>query len=81
MRITHIDNLLKQGLDKSKITFIVTHDYYGCDTGCCGHSIEYFIDGVYGGREFNFIHPSEDYDELSDTLISESPRQFKDLFN
>lgn len=39
------------GLLMAKI--LVTHEYYGCDTGCCGHVIT-----VDGGRyDFSFSHP------------------------
>ncbi len=75
MRISHIDDLLKQGFDKSKIKFIVTHDYYGCDTGCCGHRVEYFIDGVHKGGNFSFDHPSG-WDFRLQKAIQESPREF-----
>lgn len=37
---------------------IVCHAYYGCDTGCCGHSIE-----VNDRRiDFSFDHPEENED-------------------
>lgn len=32
----------------------VYHDYYGCETGCCGHVVE--VDGKREGR-FSFDHP------------------------
>lgn len=35
---------------------LVYHDLYGCDTGCCGHSVV-----MDGKREFFFDHP--DYKE------------------
>lgn len=39
----------------------VYHSYYGCDTGCCGHTVE-----LEDGRErFEFSHPSSQEDLLS----------------
>ena len=32
---------------------LVLHEYYGCDTGCCGHIVQ--VDGVQKG--FQFTHP------------------------
>lgn len=34
----------------------VYHDYYGCETGCCGHTIEFSKDGEEDLR-FEFDHP------------------------
>jgi hypothetical protein len=37
---------------------IVTHEYYGCETGCCGHVVElYEDDGTYVTNDFFFDHP------------------------
>ena len=36
---------------------IVYHQFYGCDTGCCGHIVE--MDGKRVGG-FEFIHPSNE---------------------
>jgi hypothetical protein len=33
---------------------IVCHEYYGCETGCCGHVVE--VDGQRVGG-FSFEHP------------------------
>ena len=33
---------------------IVSHAWYGCETGCCGHVID--VDGIRTG-EFFFNHP------------------------
>ena len=54
---------------------IVYHQFYGCDTGCCGHVVEVFddedvaredfnphLDGE--GRNFEFDHP--DYGTTGD---------------
>ena len=36
----------------------VVHDYYGCDTGCCGHSVIGLDEqGHEIFREFEFAHP------------------------
>lgn len=32
---------------------VVYHSYYGCDTGCCGHTVE--LDN--GKSDFQFEHP------------------------
>jgi hypothetical protein len=48
-----------------KIT--IYHNTYGCDTGCCGHIIEYD-----GKRKFFFSHPyGEDHKEFAEDLIRE----------
>lgn len=37
----------------------VKHDYYGCNTGCCGHSVYgYDEEGRTVFRRFEFTHPS-----------------------
>lgn len=38
-------------------TVRVYHEYYGCDTGCCGHRIELEIDGTTAISKFHFSHP------------------------
>lgn len=40
---------------------VIYHDYYGCDTGCCGHVIELEEDEQNMPRRFSFDHPF--YDE------------------
>lgn len=55
----------RYGIDCSKVAKVaVKHDYYGCDTGCCGHSIYlYDADGEELGRHFDFDHPhGEDHE-------------------
>jgi hypothetical protein len=46
---------------------IVYHDSYGCETGCCGHTVEILQDGEeqYRGsqRKFEFTHPYTDDQE------------------
>lgn len=40
---------------------LVYHAYYGCDTGCCGHRIEYYPgdnDECY--QDFDFGHARSD---------------------
>ncbi len=41
---------------KSKMKVIVYHSYYGCETGCCGHTVE-LEDGT---SKFYFSHPYSD---------------------
>ncbi len=36
---------------------IVYHSFYGCETGCCGHTVE-FEDGSFS--KFIFTHPYEE---------------------
>jgi hypothetical protein len=35
----------------------VFHDYYGCKSGCCGHTVELTLPDGNTQQEFNFIHP------------------------
>lgn len=47
---------------------IVYHSYYGCDTGCCGHTVEL----EDGRKEFGFDHPfGEDARKFAEELIRE----------
>ena len=46
---------------------VVYHDYYGCETGCCGHRIE-----MAGRHKFVFSHPyKEDFLEWAKQLVME----------
>jgi hypothetical protein len=47
---------------------VVYHSGYGCDTGCCGHSIE--VEGS-GRDRFVFEHPDsgEDMREFAEGLV------------
>ena len=47
---------------------IVYHDLYGCDTGCCGHTVK-----LEDGREkFDFSHPyRDDPREFAERLVRE----------
>ena len=43
----------------------VVHDFYGCDTGCCGHkSVAVDSDGDVVHSTFHFDHPSYEDDRL-----------------
>ena len=47
---------------------IVAHRLYGCETGCCGHSI--IVDGIE--KRFMFSHPYErDFIEYAKELITD----------
>lgn len=48
---------------------VVYHSGFGCETGCCGHSIE--VDGKRDG--FEFAHPDmgEDYKMFAQGLVRE----------
>jgi hypothetical protein len=39
---------------------IVYHDFYGCETGCCGHTVE--LDN--GEGKFEFDHPAHGQDPI-----------------
>lgn len=46
---------------------IVYHEFYGCDTGCCGHIIE-----TDNKKEFMFAHPhGGDFRQFAENLIAE----------
>ena len=53
----------------------VVHDYYGCDTGCCGHSVMLTNPLGETRRFFHFDHP---YLERDHVFIK---RLIKDTFN
>ena len=38
--------------DKAKLKVWVYHSMYGCETGCCGHTVE--VEGK--GEKFEFTH-------------------------
>lgn len=47
---------------------IVYHEYYGCDTGCCGHTVRFGDD-----EKFAFSHPyGGDFREFAEGLIRET---------
>lgn len=47
---------------------IVYHDYFGCDTGCCGHTVE-----MGDQSKFDFCHPySEDHLEFAKRLVEDT---------
>lgn len=65
---------------------IVFHTEYGCDTGCCGHSVHTFADDVVQGENFKpdfsnsvdrgdtfrFAHPyGKDHLEFAQRLVEE----------
>lgn len=65
--------LLRGGDRKYHLNHVrVVHDYYGCDTGCCGHSlIGYDCHGKEVYEKFEFDHPNgEDYDEFARRFVS-----------
>lgn len=47
---------------------IVYHSYYGCETGCCGHTVE--LDN--GEEKFEFDHPVGAWKDK----LAETPREF-----
>jgi hypothetical protein len=49
-------------------SIVVYHDFYGCDTGCCGHRIEAGNNVDFG---FSFAHPY-----LYNLLTNEETRKF-----
>jgi hypothetical protein len=56
---------------------IVYHSYYGCETGCCGHTVE-LEDGT---SQFYFSHPyKEDFKSFAEELVKEfGEEHVKDL--
>lgn len=40
---------------KTKLKVRVYHDFYGCETGCCGHVVE--LEGHENRWLFEFTHP------------------------
>lgn len=44
---------------KPRQVVTVYHDYYGCETGCCGHTID--LNGARIG--WSFCHPDESLTE------------------
>lgn len=42
------------------ITVRVYHDYYGCETGCCGHTIELTLPDGSERTHFEFDHPGKE---------------------
>lgn len=50
---------------------VVLHSSYGCDTGCCGHVIQ-FYDGDDVDEHFEFDHPyGRDPLEFAKDLVTE----------
>lgn len=63
---------------------IVYHSYYGCDTGCCGHTVELQDDdGRFIDSKFDFGHPfykKEAVDYAKELVMHEfGPDHVKDL--
>jgi hypothetical protein len=47
---------------------VVLHSGYGCDTGCCGHTVD-----MGALSEFNFTHPyGEDPREFAERMVRET---------
>jgi hypothetical protein len=49
---------------------VVYHSYLGCDSGCCGHTVE-----VDGERRFRFEHPyakDGDWHEWAKRLVEDA---------
>ena len=51
---------------------IVYHDTYGCDTGCCGHSVELRDDSnIMVESKFTFDHPhGQNFHEFAEDVIA-----------
>lgn len=41
----------------AKIKVRVFHDFYGCETGCCGHTVELTLPDGKTKEQFDFAHP------------------------
>ena len=47
---------------------IVYHSLYGCETGCCGHTVEL----EDGKSRFEFSHPyGEDFKKFAEDLVKD----------
>lgn len=46
---------------------VVYHSFYGCDSGCCGHIVEFEDES----RSFRFSHPGEDHRAYAEGLVRE----------
>ena len=53
----------------------VVHDFYGCDTGCCGHQVTVINTR---GEKLSFFHFDHPYYESDKSFIK---RMIKDTFN
>lgn len=45
---------------KKAVRIRVYHDFYGCETGCCGHTVELTTEDDKEQRLFDFEHPCEE---------------------
>lgn len=47
---------------------VVYHAHYGCDSGCCGHTVE--TDPDDGTGNFQFVHPyGDDHLEFAQDMV------------
>jgi len=56
---------------------IVYHSKYGCDTGCCGHTVK-----MGDAEKFEFDHPyGQDFRDFAEVMIRETfgEEHIKDL--
>ncbi len=76
------DHILCISSDIKKV--YVVHDYYGCDTGCCGHSTIIITTRGEECSYFEFDHPyGETYNLFIKRMIIETSQKvgFKIDFN
>lgn len=52
-------------------TVVVYHSMYGCDTGCCGHTIEVTHDNGEVIETFEFDHPHEYPDNTPEAIAAD----------
>lgn len=51
---------------------IVYHTSYGCESGCCGHTVEIELGDGATDRKFQFAHPwDKDHLEFAKNLVAE----------
>lgn len=70
--------LMDQRLTSSigeQVKIRVTHAYFGCETGCCGHILE--IDDEEDYDTFEFGHP-DNVDELRAYILKHIPEECHD---
>lgn len=52
---------------QGRMKVVVYHRFYGCETGCCGHTVE-----VDGEEKFLFEHPyGQDHLEWAKKLVAD----------
>jgi hypothetical protein len=67
--------------DLTKCKAYVVHEYYGCDTGCCGHK-GYLRDEnglIVDWTDFSFAHPYDMSDENKRRFVESMVGRWSDV--